>query len=278
MGLSRNAAIVLTALLWSGSGLIDRALATTPTNTDELISHHLDSIASPAIRARFKTRVAQGPVKFKVLVGGARVLDGKAFLVSEGRKLQFTMELPNNDYRGEQFVFDGEKFKVAASTVRQGRSALGNFVLVQNAVVQEGLLGGVLSTAWPLLHVDERKAKLSLRGLKKIDGQNLYDVDYRPRKSSDLEIHLYFDPQTYRHVKTVYSYSVSSPGVNENRYRLEEKFGDFKAVGGVTVPTRDDIQFSQELQNGRSMLMEWDLKNLDVSNNVAVDARSFDVK
>jgi hypothetical protein len=159
---------------------------------------------------------------------------------------------------------------------------------VQDAAIREGLLGGLLTTAWPLLNVGERNAKLSFEGLKKMDGQELYQLRYRPRKNTDLEINLYFDPQTYRHVETTYSYSVSqsltlggekaAAGQQLNRFRLTEKFSDFKTVDGVTLPTHDNIQFSQELQNGRTTLNEWDLKGLDVSNNVPVDARNFEVK
>jgi hypothetical protein len=177
----------------------------------------------------------------------------------------------------------------------------------------------VLTTAWPLLNLNERKAKLSFDGLKKIDGQELYDLRYHPHKNSDLEIHLYFDPQTYHHVKTTYSYSSqenfanyrpstavgavpSVPGTNIadagtatapnaggtsetaaarqylNRYRLTEKFSDFKTVDGVTLPTHYDIQFSQELQNGKTTLSDWDLKGLEVSNNMSIDGRAFEVK
>jgi hypothetical protein len=161
-------------------------------------------------------------------------------------------------------------------------------VFVQDAVVREGLLGGVLSTAWPLLNLNDRKAKLSFDGVKKMDGQELYELRYRPRKSTDLEINLYFDPQTCRHVETTYSYSVSQSLTEggetsvarqqQNRYRLTEKFSDFKTVDGVTLPTHDDIQFSQELQGGHTSLTEWDLKGLDVSSNIAVDPRNFEVK
>jgi hypothetical protein len=315
--MKRNAAIA--TLVCSAFVLVGEAQAANPpTNADELVAQHLDSIASPTIRAGLKTRVAEGPVRYTILVGGAGVLDGKAFLVSDGNKLQFMMKLPNNEYHGEQFVFDGEKDKVAFSAARQSRSSLGNLVFVQDAVIREGLLGGVLTTAWPLLNLDQRKAKLSFDGLKKIDGHELYDVRYRPHKNTDLDIHLYFDPQTYRHVETTYSYSASESFVNLapstavgdapsagdaragvspsagtqtggtpetaaarqylNRYRLQEKFSDFKTVDGVTLPTQDDIQFSQELQNGKTTLNEWDLKGLEVSNNVPVDPRNFEVK
>jgi hypothetical protein len=317
VSLKKNVTIATLVVLFSALVLLSNVLAANPpTNADELVAQHLDSIASAKIRAGIKTRVAQGPVEFRILVGGAGVLDGKAFLVSDGEKLQFMMKLPNTEYRGEQFVFDGEKDKVAFSTAHNTRSSLGSFIFVQDAAIREGLLGGALSTAWPLLNLNERKAKLSFDGLKKIDGQELYELRYRPKKSTDLEIELYFDPQTYHHVETIYNYSVSSsitgssspggsslpgaastdvggtpsgalPGGNSetaaarqlpNRYRLQEKFSDFKTVDGVTLPTHYDIQFSQELQGGRTTLSDWDLKGLDVSNNMAVDARNFEVK
>ncbi len=283
---AKSAALVL---LCSVFGLLSKAIAANPvSNADELVAQHLDSIASAKVRGGFKTRVAQGPVHYTILVGGAGSLDGKATLVSEGKKLIFMMKLPNNEYRGEQFVFDGDRDKVAVSSAQQTRSAFGNFVFVQDAVIREGLLGGVISTAWPLLNLDTRKPKLSFDGLKKIDSQELYELRYRPHKNSDLVINLYFEPQTYHHVETIYSYSVSegltTGGETDaarqvpNRFRLQEKFSDFKTVDGVTLPTRDDIQFSQELQSGRTALSEWDLKGLDVSNNVGVDPRNFEVK
>jgi len=317
MNRKRNGTIAALVLVYLAFVLVSEALAANaPANADELVAQHLDSIATPAIRAGIKTRVAQGPVEFKILVGGAGTLDGKAFLVSDGKKLQFMMKLPNAEYRGEQFIFDGEKDKVAYSTAHNTRSSLGSFMFVQDAAIREGLLGGALSTAWPLLNLNERKAKLSFEGLKKMDGQELYEVRYRPKKGTDLEILLYFDPQTYHHVETIYNYSVSAgitgsfssggsslpgaantdnagspsgtlPGGNSetaaarqlpNRYRLQEKFSDFKTVEGVTLPTHYDIQFTQELQNGRTTLNDWDLKSLEISSNIPVDARNFEVK
>lgn len=316
--MKKNVQIAALALLWLAFGFAKLPAANTVSNPDELLAQHLDSIANAQNRAALKSRVVQGPVEFRILVGGAGVLDGKAVLVSEGKKFQFMMKLPNNEYKGEQFIFNGDKDSVAFSTSQQSRSALGSFMFVQDAAIREGLWGGELSTAWPLLNLGERKAKLSFDGLKKVDGQELYEVHYRPHKNSDLDIQLYFDPQTYHHVRTVYSYTTStsfanlapSAGVGNapslsggadgaalggsqgaggtaetaaarqvpNRYRLEEKFSDFKTVDGVTLPTHYDIQFSQELQNGRTTLSDWDMKGLEVSNNLSVDAKAFEVK
>jgi len=317
MSVKKNATIAALVILCSTFVLVSKAPAAgPPTNADELVAQHLDSIASASVRAGLKTRVAQAPVRYTILVGGAGFLDGKAQIASDAKKLVFMMKLVNNDYRGEQFIFNGDKDSVAYSGAQQTRSPFGSFVFVQDAVIREGLLGGALTTAWPLLNLDERKAKLSFDGLKKIDGQELYDLRYRPQKNSDLEIHLYFDPQTYRHVETTYSYSTTqsltgessaaaagltpvtagSPGTSgngiapggspetaqarltPNRYRLTEKFSDFKTVDGITLPTHYDIQFSQELQNGKTILSDWDLKGLEVSNNMSIDARAFEVK
>ena len=314
MSWKKTTAIVTLSLVWASFGLASRALADNPASSaDDLVAKHLDSIASAKVRAETRTRLAQGPVQFKILVGGAGVLEGKAVLVSEGKKFQFMMKLPNNEYRGEQFIFDGDQDKVAFATARQNRSALGNFVFVQDMVIREGLLGGALSTAWPLLSLDERKPKLSFEGLKKIDGEEVYELRYQPRKKTDLDIRLYFDSQTYRHVETTYSYSVSlgfanlpasggiaaTPGSLDSgpgtvtmganaetaaarqqptRYLLREKFSDFKTVDGVTLPTHYDVQFTQELQSGRTTVSDWDLQGLELKNNVPLDPRNFEVK
>jgi hypothetical protein len=308
---------IAALLLGSTLMLVSKApAASSPANADQLVAQHLDSIADAKVRASIKTRVVQGPVEFKILVGGAGTLDGSAAVVSDGEKLIFQLKLQNNLYHGEQFVFDGRKDSVAFSGAQQTRSPVGNFVLVQDTVIREGLLGGALSTAWPLLDLNDRKAKLSFEGTKKIDGKDLYDLRYRPHKNTDLEIHLYFDPETYHHVETTYSYittaslvgessaaaagevpvTAGSPGksgngvgasgspetaqarLTPNRYKLTEKFSDFKTTDGVTLPTHEDIQFSQELQNGKTTLWDWDLKGLTVANNMGVDAKNFEVK
>jgi len=315
----RDAAMVLLVLVGSFVGPKSAKAANPVSNADDLVAQHLDSIASPDVRAKLKTRVAQGPVEYKILIGGAGTAQGRVQMASDGKKIIFMMKLSNNVYLGEQFIFNGDKVGVAFSTAQHQRSAFGSFLLAQDAIVREGLLGGTLSTAWPLLDLKDRKAKLSFEGLKKIDGQELYALRYRPKKSSDLEISLYFDPQTYHHVETVYylesstSFADFGPsgavglapgsggqqgGANSatggtqgsgtaetararqfpNRYRLTEKFSDFKAVDGVTLPTHEDIQFSQELQNGRTILWDFNLTGLEIGNNVPVDPRNFEVK
>jgi len=283
---------------------------------EEIVAKHLDSIGTSSARAA-KTRVVEGPVTYRILVGGAGNLDGKSVLVSQDQKLHFMMKLNNNLYHGEQFIFDGDRDEISFSTANKTRSQFGEFVRVQDVVLREGLLGGVLSTAWPLYNLDTRKAKLSYEGMKKIDGKDLYQLRYKPKKSTDADILLYFDPTTFRHVETVYTIRVRAQLGNvdpqvanavpantgdlgpvppptggvvgetsetatarqqETRYRLEERFSDFEAFNGLTLPTHYTIQFSQELGNGRTTVTEWAIVASQIQSGVGVDERNFQVK
>ena len=257
------------------------------SSAEELVAKHLDSLGDANARASVKTRVAEGTVHFQQLVGGPETWTARSALVSEGdRKFHFMMKFANNEYRGEQFITDGTTIEVTGLTAQFNRSTLGTFIFVQDAILREGLLGGVLSTAWPLLDVTRRQPKLSFAGLKKTDGRQLYDLGYVPRTRSDLDIHLYFEPETYHHVMTVYSLTVE-PTIRremanarqfENRTRLEERFDEFKTTDGLTLPTRYQIPFAEEVQNGRSTLVEWDIAEHAVANNISLDPRNFVVK
>ncbi|MGA8300188.1 MAG: hypothetical protein WB817_11935, partial [Terriglobales bacterium] len=96
--MKNNAQRAAVALMWLAFAASQLPAANTVNNADELLAQHLESIAKAQDRAALKSRVVQGPVEFRILVGGAGVLDGKAFLVSEGKKFQFMMKLPNNEY------------------------------------------------------------------------------------------------------------------------------------------------------------------------------------
>ncbi|MBZ5721981.1 MAG: hypothetical protein LAO03_16540 [Acidobacteriia bacterium] len=286
-------------------------MAATEVKLDDIIAGHLDSIAKAPTRTATKSRVVEGTTQFKVLTGGAGTTDGKAVIVSDDRKLQLNMKFPSGNYHGERFICDGSKVQIATSTDAQNRSNFGQFVYLQDVLLREGLLGGVLTTAWPLLDLDGRKPKLSYEGTKTIDGKTLYDVRYKPKKSADVEIHLYFDPESFHHVLTVYTLriqpqlvqggqanSLSVPemggtagiqapagadasqasGQQETRYRVEERFSDFKTVDGITLPNHYVIHFTQELQSGRSTILDWDTTATRILENVTLDPRNFQVK
>lgn len=254
---------------------------------EDLVARHLDSIGSAEARAAVKSRVVQGKVAYKMLVGGSVSVEGTWGRVSEQRKSKFVLRTNLADYRGEEFVFDGSKTYIAAETPNQVRSRFGDFVHSQDYVLREGLLGGELSTGWALQNLDENRPKLAYAGLKKIDGQEVHDLEYHSKHSSDMQIHLYFDSETCHHVKTVYSmaYSpnmgtsiTSSVNQQEIRYTIAERFADFKNVDGLTLPSTYSIEFTQEMQSGRTLVDHWDMTADKNAENVSLDPKNFDTK
>lgn len=254
---------------------------------EDLLSKHLAAIGAPEVR-NAKTRVAQGTVLYKILVGGSGEAGGKAVFVSDGIKRQIMMKIDDRNYRGEQWIFNGEKCQVSFSLTQQRRSQIGEFLYYQDAPQREGLLGGLLTSSWPLFDLAAHDAKLSYKGLKKMDGRDLHDVLYQSKRNGDYEIHLYFDPETFRHVMTVYTIYVQPQvrfsGNTENarqtpeRHRIEERFSEFKQIDGLMLPTHYDLQYTQELQTGGTTLFEYGIAITQITNNEGVDPRNFDVK
>jgi hypothetical protein len=201
-------------------------------------------------------------------------MEGAATLLSQERKSRCEFQFANLHYPGEQFVFDGDKGMVAMVD-QTSRSRLGNFLFLQEEILREGLFGGVLSTAWPLLHLQNTNPSLKSEGLKKINGQQLYEISYVPKKrseSGELSIHLYFEPETYHHVLTVYTVTMqhgsgqtlSDP--NQTTVIVEERFGDFQIVDGLTLPRHWDIRYRVEPQNF-AQEYQWDVSLTQIGHN-----------
>ena len=281
----------------------------------DLVKQHLNSIGTEQARAAVKSRAAEGTLSFQVENANTGHQDGKEVFVSEGDKVVSLLKLPNPNYHGERFVSDGKRTFIAQ--VKPGAwSTFGDFVMVHNEILTEGLWGGTLSTGWPLAHLDERNAKLKDGGLKKVDGRELRRVEYLPKKHSDLEIEVYFEPDTFRHVMTVYSLTISphmgtsdivSARQQETRYRLEERFADFKSVDGLNLPEKWTIEFTYEnaagamanaqnltatgcgeacinpidtagIGSGSSPVNHFDVTVTNISNNVQLDPKNFEIK
>lgn len=271
--------------------MVSVSAAKDESKVTEFVNLHLNSIGTEQARAAVKNCVAQGTVKFQILNRGPQVWEGPATLVSEGDKLAALMKFPPTVYRTEWFVRDGQRTSVAP--VRPGGgprtggwSEFGDFIKTHNEILTEGLWGGTLSTGWALSHLDERRAKLEDRGVKKVDGIELHRIDYVPKKSSDLEIQLYFEPDTFRHVMTVYLMSVAahlgrtqadSRNEQETHYRLEERFGDFKGVDNLTLPERWIIRFTYGAPS-EGLIDQYDVTEQKVSDNISVDPKNFEVK
>src|SRR5215813_4401662 len=193
---------------------VSASVAAADSNAPELVARHLQSIGSAKARSAVNTRVAEGSLKYSVLVGGAGETTGKTVIVSDHHKLNMLLKINASNYHGEQIITDGSRVGVAGTLANKRRSDFGDFLLAQDTPIREGLLGGVLSTAWALNDLDARKATVSFEGSKQVDGRQLEALRYRPKKNTDLTIDLYFDPETGRHVKTVYT-ATQSPTLRQ---------------------------------------------------------------
>jgi hypothetical protein len=253
-------------------------LFATDLKPEDIVARHLDSFGTTEARAASKTRVVQGQAEFKIRVGGGGSgLPGTSGLVSDGRKSVLLVKLSNNDYRGEQFVTDGDKVRIPTTTANHRRSSLGEFVYSQDQIVSEGLMGGTLTTAWALLNLDANKPKLSDNGERKIGGGVVYEIGYHSKKKDDLTIHSLTLASGLAPIAGG-SDITQSVMQKETRYTIEENFSDFKTAEGLTLPSKYVIHFTQELQNGTTQVYEWDIAADEFSNNVGLDPKNFEVK
>lgn len=294
MRFARLGLILLFALLFAAPLPLVGADKMKP---EELVAKHLASIGTPEALAAAKSRSVEGDVTMEVIVGGKGTLQGPASLISAGPRVKFRMTYNSPEYPGEEFTFDGEKAYTAMYQTGS-RTKFAGFVLGQDAILKEGLLGGTLSTAWPLMDLSGHDAKLSYDGLKKVDGRQLHQLTYRPRKGGgDLTIRLYFEPETFRHVYSVYSMSIgaqigvggaglgtlgpvgtsgeeSSARQVVTRYTLEESFSDFGKVGDLTLPSSWKLKFTTETDRG-TVILDCRVKAAKITNNPALPDDAF---
>ncbi|HKR85947.1 MAG TPA: hypothetical protein VJS37_17440 [Terriglobales bacterium] len=263
------------------------ASAKVDSKPNDIVLRHLDAIGPRNVRAAIKSRVVQGNLRFRVLVGGSGGATGTWDLVSSGRMLNLVMQFGIGDWRGEQFTFDGSRIGVARPTAAHQRSEFGDFVAMQDFLLKEGLLGGELSTGWALQNLEANHARIESLGLKKIHGKELLALRYFSKLNSDMQVTMYFDPETYHHLLTVYSleHPPSATGdirtsarQKEVRYTLEERFSDFQTSNGITLPRRYGLQWTEELQQGATRLFDWDLTASRIQDDVPVDPANFAVK
>lgn len=249
---------------------------------EDVVAKHLESIGSAEDRAAIKTRVIIGVSRYVRRGPGGGTTDGRAVLASENDKNLLGMKFGVPGYDVETVGFDGKDLTVGY--VAPGvRSPLGNLFRNYESVFKHGLLGGTLSSAWPLLATNDEKAKLRYSGIKKVEGANLHQLKYQPRKGSDMEISLYFDAETFRHVRTEYTRVVaptigtggvdSSAAQRETRYKLVETFGDFTKEANLMLP--HDYKIKLEISSASQILDEWTLTLTNFVFNQPIDQKDF---
>lgn len=276
-----GAALALTAITLASFLSSSRAEGLT---AEEVIAKHLDSIGSPEARKAIKSRVILGTAVVTFRIGGKGQAEGRAVLASQDNMSLIGISFDVPEYPRENLGFDGRTLTVADLSPGV-RSTLGKFFMTYEMPFREGLIAGTLSSAWPLLDLSSRKATLKYEGLKKIDGRQLHVLRYETKNDSNLKTKLYFDAETFRHVRTEYEKRqvqemVSEPGVTQKQgdsiTKLTEEFSDFKTEGGLTLPHSYKLQLSIEALN-RRVLQDWAFTLSQFSFNKDLDKKQFDV-
>lgn len=262
--------------------VLPRAGAEDKLKPEEVVARHLEAIGPADARSPQRTRVAAGTTLMEVKAGGHGGSEGQGLIASTGDKVLLNASFNSPAYPFERVGFDGER--VSARPIRPNvRSPLSNFFLSHETIFKEGLIGGVLSTAWPLLHLEERKAKLTYAGAGEVAGRPAHRLRYAPRKGSDLKVTLYFDAETFRHVRTEYERTVpafmgATPGQSvsqrETRYRLVEEFSDFKTEGGLTLPRAYTVGFTV-FSTGTPTDVTWKFNLTRVGLDQPIDPKVF---
>jgi hypothetical protein len=256
---------------------------------EQLVALHLDSIGPAEARAAAKSRVFRGKGMWRVMVGGRGQVPGNVFQASDGTSSSFRFDTQGNpSYYGEHLIYTGEDVRVFQG-FQNGRSHLGDFFESNHVILREGLLGGVTSTAWALLSVDSRNPKLKYSGLKKVDDRKLHRLDYKARKrAGSTRIHLFFEPETYRHVQTSYRYEVpaglasdpqaavnlgADPDASARQQRtylnVTETFSNFREIDGLMLPANWTIHYNRT--GAGSVVSEWEMGFASAVHNEPID-------
>lgn len=262
-------AFLLAFAIHSSHGVDASSARPDKMPVEEILAKHLESIGTAEDRAATKNMIATGVVGLSLHAGGKGQAEGRALMASEGMRNLVVWEFPSAEYPFEKIGFDGKSLSV--KPLRPGlRSPLGQFFLSHDVLFSEGLLGGTLSTSWPLLTVTERKPKIEYSGIKKIDGKQMHELKYKPRKGSDLAIKLFLDAATFQHVRSEYERTVAAPmgsapaasvSLRETRYRVIEKFSDFRKEGSVTLPHSYRFELIIQSQGGNMNVIAETLLN-----------------
>ncbi|HEX5703637.1 MAG TPA: hypothetical protein VFX97_10600 [Pyrinomonadaceae bacterium] len=290
MKIFRAPAFISSAFVFLAVGLCVVPATSQKLTPADVVAKHTASIGSAEARARAKGTRIKGSVEVIVKEGGNGNSAGSVVLASRGSQNMVTM----NFDAGEptmSFRFDGSKTTV--TQFRPGRhTPLEHFFAENEGIVGEGLVGGVLSESWPLLNLQEKNPKLEYSGAKKIGDRPVHAIKYRPRKGSELNITLFFDAETFQHVRTEYEktfYSTAQqripgqpgrlPSAGEargapQRLTVYEAFSDFRTEGGLNLPHVYKFELSVQ-SNTRPLLLNWTFNLAEFTFNAPVDPSEF---
>jgi len=241
---------------------------------EELVARHLEAtgLVGDVLKSRISLS-ASGTGNSRYMTGGkGGPYSGQATLLSQGSNLLLRVPYQDPLYQGELVAYDGKE-------VRATDTPLGRLAYWFQTITKEGLFGGVYCIDWALATWAERKAKLKYKGLKKKDDRRLHELQYSPKGGSDVQVTLYFEPESLHHVLTQYKIRLSHPTSDPNRpgrterYTLEEHFSDFRPADDLILPYCWQIKI---FEPSASMLVEIVCDRF--LHNVPIDPKTFSLK
>lgn len=278
------AVCLLLSFLLASPAFIFQTRAVEKLKPEEVVAKHLESLGAAETRASIKNLIAAGNVVASFRAPSTGQMNGRIVIASEAEKNMVGMGFESTNYSQERFAFDGSE--VTAGFARPGvRGYLADFLLTHKDILKQGLLGGVLSKSWPLLGLADKKVKLEYGGTKKIGDRQAHALKYYPRGGSDLQITLYFDTETFNHVRTEYSRVITAQMGNtidtsarqrQTRYKMTEDFSDFKKEGGLNLPHTYTIGLEMDTRGG-TFVADWKATLRQFTFNQPIETGSFNM-
>jgi hypothetical protein len=250
---------------------------------EKVREQHLAALGGEEAWSKALNRHLIGKSLFIPRLGGVGRQEGQAEVLCSGQQLLLSWIFGILEYPAEKVAYDGKD--VTNSVVKSGvRSELGQFLWTYRWLVSKGLLGGTLTSAWPLLQPPAKNYQLKYAGEKKLDGRAAHELRFQAAKGGgDITVSLFFDTETGHHLRTQYRLYVtammgSSPELSsqqrDSRYLLLETFSDFRQEQGLTLPHSYKLVLTAELP-GRSTIQEWDMELTGFEIPVAIDPGVF---
>lgn len=274
-------AMILTSIFFLNVSLSAKPMA-EKMKPEEVVDKHIEAIGTAEARSKNRSRIVSGSSLMNIKTGGRGNISGPAVLATLSDKVLLKAEFGSASYPFERFGFDGRKLH-AKQYAPGVRSPLAEFFMSHNTPFSEGLIGGTLSTAWPLLNLPLRNPKLQYSGTEKIAGKQAHKLKYTPREGSELKITIFIDAETFQHVRTEYERVIAAPmgdtpgqsaSMREMRYKLVEDFRDYRTEGGLTLPHTYTLLYSVSRLNS-PIALDWTF-NLDkFTFDYAIDDKEF---
>jgi hypothetical protein len=254
----------------------------------EVIAKHLESIGPVDARATANGLTIKGRCLLNVRLGGNGQVEGPVVMASQGNVHLINMTFDSPVYPSESVKYDGKK--LIASQFKPGfRTSLAQFFLDNDVIFKEGLFGGILSTSWPLLNLQDKNPRLEYGGIKKVNGRQMHVLKYTPRKGADLRITLFFDADTFQHARTEYERTIyttdqqriapssgmptaANPRSSNARINAVEEFSDFKSENGLSLPHTYKFELSVQSEV-RPALVDWTFSLTDFAVGVPLDLK-----